>query len=175
MAIEDPRAPNQRQRTTTVETTRTAPSGDEYARRSTVQTTTTAPVYDEYAGRTEVAPTTAPANDSYARPVRVDRTGPSNGEYARRVTVFVAGIIQALILVRIVLLLFDARAANGLVAFITNVSGVFVAPFQGILHTNALSTAGSVLDVAAIVALIGWTLVEGLVIAGIGIFRREPA
>lgn len=175
MAIEDLRTPSQRLRTTTVETTTTAPRGDEYARRSTVQTTTTAPVYDEYAGRTEVAPTTAPANDSYARPVRVDRTGPSNGEYARRVTVFVAGIVQALILVRIVLFLFDARAANGLVAFITNISGVFVAPFQGVLHANALATAGSVLDVAAIVALIGWTLVEGLVIAGIGIFRREPA
>ena len=33
----------------------------------------------------------------------------------------------------------------------------------------------AIVDVAAIVALIGWTLVEGLVIAGIGIFRREPA
>jgi hypothetical protein len=175
MAIEDLRTPNERLRTTTVETTTTAPNGGEYARRATVQTTTTAPVYDEYAGRTEVAPTTAPDAGSNTRPARVDRTGPSNGEYARRVTVFVAGIVQALIIVRIVLLLFDARASNGLVAFITNVSGVFVAPFQGILHTNALSTAGSVLDVAAIVALIGWTLVEGLVIAGIGIFRREPA
>jgi hypothetical protein len=175
MAIEDLRTPNERLRTTTVETTTTAPNGGEYARRATVQTTTTAPVYDEYAGRTEVAPTTAPDAGSNTRPARVDRTGPSNGEYARRVTVFVAGIVQALIIVRIVLLLFDARASNGLVAFITNVSGVFVAPFQGILHTNALSTAGSVLDVAAIVALIGWTLVEGLVIAGIGIFRRESA
>ena len=175
MAIEDLRTPTKRLRTTTVETTSTAPSGDQYARRATVQTTTTAPVNDEYAGSTEAAPTIAPANDSYARPVRVDQSGPSNGEYARRVTVFVAGIVQALIIVRIVLFLFDARAANGLVAIITNVSGVFVAPFQGILHTNALSNAGSVLDVAAIVALIGWTLVEGLVIAGIGIFRREPA
>jgi hypothetical protein len=87
----------------------------------------------------------------------------------------VAGIVQALIIMRIVLLLLDARAANGLVATVMNVSGAFVAPFQGILHQNALSSSGSVFDIAAIVALIGWTLVEGLVIAGIGIFRREPA
>jgi hypothetical protein len=175
MAIEDPRTPNQRRRTTTVETTTTGPASGEYGRRATVQTTETAPVYDEYTIRPDVPATAAPDSDAYAPRARVDRTGPSNGEYARSVTVFVAGIVQALIILRIVLLLLDARAANGLVAAIMNVSGVFVAPFQGILHQNALSSAGSVFDMAAIVALIGWTLVEGLVIAGIGIFRREPA
>jgi hypothetical protein len=34
---------------------------------------------------------------------------------------------------------------------------------------------GSVLDVAAIVALIGWTLVEALILAAIRIFSRRPA
>jgi hypothetical protein len=34
---------------------------------------------------------------------------------------------------------------------------------------------GSVLDVAAIVALIGWTLVEMLILAAIRIFSRRPA
>ena len=105
--------------------------------------------------------------------VKVDSAGPSNGEYARRITVFVAGIIQGFIVLRIVLLLLDAKETNGLVAVVFNVSQVFVAPFEGILRTNALNAGGSVLDMAAVVALIGWTLVEGLVIAGIGIFRRE--
>jgi len=34
---------------------------------------------------------------------------------------------------------------------------------------------GSVLDVAAIVALIGWTLVEALILAALRIFSRRPA
>ena len=34
---------------------------------------------------------------------------------------------------------------------------------------------GSVLDIAAIVALIGWTLVEALILAAIRIFSRRPA
>ena len=34
---------------------------------------------------------------------------------------------------------------------------------------------GSILDVAAIVALIGWTLVELLILAGIRIFDRRTA
>jgi hypothetical protein len=32
-----------------------------------------------------------------------------------------------------------------------------------------------VLDVAAVVALVGWTIVEMIVIWSLGIFRREPA
>ncbi|MGZ6274233.1 MAG: hypothetical protein ACXWM8_08075 [Candidatus Limnocylindrales bacterium] len=107
--------------------------------------------------------------------VKVETTGPSNGEFARRIAVFLFGIVQGLIALRIVLLVFDAREANGLVSGILNASQVFVAPFDGILHTNALSASGSILDVAAIVALVGWTIVEGLVIAGLAIFRREPA
>lgn len=100
-------------------------------------------------------------------------SGPSGGEFARRVVVFLFGIVQALIVLRIVLLVLDAREGNGLVSGILNVSQVFVAPFDGILHTNALQTGGSILDIAAIVALIGWTILEFVVIAGIGIFRRE--
>ena len=56
-----------------------------------------------------------------------------------------------------------------------NVSQFFVAPFNGILHTNALTSGGSTLDVAAILALVGWSVLELIVIWGTGIFRREPA
>ena len=83
--------------------------------------------------------------------------------------------MQAVILLRIVFLMLDARESNGLVSGILDLSQVFVAPFEGILHTNALTSGGSTLDIAAIVALIGWTILEFLVIAAIGIFRREPA
>jgi YGGT family len=105
----------------------------------------------------------------------VEARGPSGGEFARRTVVFLFGIVQGLILLRIVFLVLDAREANGLVSGILNVSQVFVGPFDGILHTNALTAGGSILDIAAIVAIVGWTVLELIVIAGIGIFRREQA
>ena len=94
---------------------------------------------------------------------------------ARRIAMVVFGLIQLLIVLRIVLLLLDAREANALVSGILNLSQVFVGPFEGILRTDALRSGGSVLDVAAIVALVGWTILELIVIWIIGVFRREPA
>jgi hypothetical protein len=38
-----------------------------------------------------------------------------------------------------------------------------------------LAKGGSILDVAALLALVGWTVLEGIVIAAVNIFRREPA
>jgi len=90
------------------------------------------------------------------------------------VIVFLFGLVQALIGIRIVLLLADANQNNGIVRFIYDLSAVFVAPFEGVLHTNAIQAGVSILDVAALVALVGWTILEVLIIAGIGIMRREP-
>lgn len=50
---------------------------------------------------------------------------------------------------------------------------IFVAPFQGILSSDALRSGGSVLDGAAIVAFIGWTILEFLILAGISALDRE--
>jgi hypothetical protein len=106
---------------------------------------------------------------------RTTRTGPGGSEMTRRIVVLIFGLIQVVIGARIVLLLLDAREANALVSGILNVSQIFVAPFEGILRTDSLRAAGSVLDVAAIVALVGWTILELIVIWALGIFRREPA
>ncbi len=100
---------------------------------------------------------------------------PSNNETTRRVVVLVFGLIQIVIGLRIVLLALDARAGNLLVSIINNLGGVLIAPFEGILRTNALASGGSVLDVAAVVALVGWTIVELIVIWSLSIFRHEPA
>jgi hypothetical protein len=100
---------------------------------------------------------------------------PSGGAIAGRVVILLFGIIQVLILLRIVFLLLDAREGNDIVNFVLNASQIFVAPFEGMLGTNALTSGGSVLDVAAILALIGWTLLEALILAAVGVFRREPA
>ena len=131
------------------------------------------------------APAPVTTNDTTPPPapvgqtVRTDsrqttRSGPENPELIRRVIVLVFGLIQIVIGLRIVLLLLDARTGNALVSGILDVSKIFVAPFEGILNTNAISSGGSILDVAAVVALVGWTILELVVIWVVGIFRREP-
>ena len=105
---------------------------------------------------------------------RVD-VRPSNNETTRRIIVLVAGLIQIVIGLRIVLLALDARTGNLLVSIVTNLGGVLTAPFQGILRISAVASGGSVLDVAAIVALVGWTIVELIALWSLAIFRREPA
>ena len=59
------------------------------------------------------------------------RSGPGGSEMTRRIIIFGFGLVQLLLGARIVLLLLDAREANGLVSGILNVSQVFVAPFEG--------------------------------------------
>jgi hypothetical protein len=101
--------------------------------------------------------------------------GPGASEMTRRIIVLVFGLIQVVIGARFLLLLLDAREANGLVSGILNLSQLFVAPFEGILRTDSLHAAGSVLDITAIVAFVGWTVLELIVIWAVGIFRRQPA
>ena len=102
---------------------------------------------------------------------RITRTGPGRSEMTRRVVVLAFGLIQIAIGIRIVLQLVSARQANDLVAGIINLSNLFVAPFEGILRTGK----DSALDVTAILAIVGWTILELIVIWAVGVFRREPA
>ena len=122
------------------------------------------------------SPTTAAGQETVRTDThRTTRTGPGASEMSRRVVILIFGLIQIVIAARFVLLLVDAREANALVSAILDLSQVFVAPFEGILRTNNLHAAGSVLDLAAIVAFVGWTILELIVIWVLGIFRREPA
>ena len=98
---------------------------------------------------------------------------PGRPELGRRIVVLVFGLIQVLIGARIVLLLLDAREGNGLVSGILNLSQLFVGPFEGILRSDALRAGGSTLDIAAIVAIIGWTILEFIVIKALAVFSRE--
>ena len=100
---------------------------------------------------------------------------PGGSEMTRRVVVLLFGLVQVVIGLRFVLLLVNAREANGLVSGILNLSQLFVAPFEGILRTDALHSAGSTLDITAIVAIIGWTILEMIILWSVGIFRREKA
>src|SRR5215212_9792424 len=129
--------------------------------------------YEERVVRDEEPGTVVDRGRSGVVERRVTRS-PSGGEVAGRIVILVFGIIQVLIILRIVLLLLNAREGNDLVAFILNSSQIFVAPFNGMLNVNNLQSNGSVLDIAAVLALIGWSVLEALILAAVGIFRREP-
>ncbi len=115
------------------------------------------------------------AHETVQTASRTTTSSPSGSEMGRRIVVLVFGLIQLVIGARIVLLLLDAREGNGLVSGILNISQFFVGPFEGILRTDALHSAGSTFDITAVVALIGWTILEFVVIWAVGIFRRERA
>ena len=124
----------------------------------------------------ESADTSPPGRTAVRRESqRTTTASPGGSESLRRIVVLLFGLIQVVIGLRFVLLLLDAREANGLVAGILNASQIFVAPFEGILRTDALHSAGSIFDVTAVVAFVGWTIIELIVLWAIGIFRREPA
>jgi hypothetical protein len=105
----------------------------------------------------------------------IGTVSPGGSEMTRRIVVLIFGLIQVVIGLRFVLLLLDAREANGLVSGVLNLSQIFVAPFEGILRTNGLASQGNFFDVTAIVAIVGWTVLELIVIWAVGIFRRQPA
>lgn len=123
----------------------------------------------------QAATPVSPVHETVQTHSSTTTASPSGSEMGRRIAVLVFGLIQIIIGARFVLLLLDAREGNGLVSGILNLSQVFVGPFEGILRTDALHAAGSTLDMTAIVAMVGWTILEFIVLKSIAIFRREPA
>ena len=92
----------------------------------------------------------------------------------RRLVFLVFGVLQALIILRFLLLLFGANEGNDVVAFVITVTNPFVEPFRGMFDLDEVSGAsGSVLDVAALIALVAWTLVEALVLGIVGLADRR--
>ncbi len=132
--------------------------------------------YEERTVRQDDPPVVAPAASGGSSVVerRVTRT-PSGGETISRIVILLFGIVQVFIILRLVLLLLDAREGNDIVSFILNTSQIFVAPFNGMLNVDNLKAGGSVLDIAGVLALVGWTVLEALILAAVGIFRREPS
>jgi uncharacterized protein YggT (Ycf19 family) len=106
------------------------------------------------------------------------REGPTGGEVIRRFVMLLFGILQGLLILRIILLLLVANQANDIVSLVLGVTDPFVEPFRGMFQLDRVTAdQGSTLDVAAIVALIGWTLVEALIVAvlSLGARRGEDA
>jgi uncharacterized protein YggT (Ycf19 family) len=135
----------------------------------------------DYERRTEVEMTSDPlvTRDAATRRVSeryIEPAGPGPVSVASRIVTFVFGILQVLLVLRIILLLLVANQGNDVVSFVLGVTDPFVEPFRGMFQLDRVTAdQGSTLDVAAIVALIGWTLIEALILAGIRIFSRRPA
>jgi uncharacterized protein YggT (Ycf19 family) len=133
--------------------------------------------------RTTVRETAAPVDDPVVTRDRVVtrdaryRSGPTAGEVIRRFVMLLFGILQALLIIRIILLLLVANGSNDVVSFILGATDPFVEPFRGMFQLDKVTAGRSMLDVAAIVALIGWTLIEALVVAllSLGAGRGEDA
>jgi uncharacterized protein YggT (Ycf19 family) len=102
--------------------------------------------------------------------------GPEGLSVVGRFVAFIFGVLQALIILRLILLVLVANPGNDVVAFILSVTDPFVEPFRGMFALDRVAAdQGSVFDVAALVALIGWTLIEALVLAALRIFARRPS
>jgi tetrahydromethanopterin S-methyltransferase subunit F len=80
------------------------------------------------------------------------------GVIARRVIYYIAGVIVALLALRIILLLLGANQGSPFVDFVYNVSAIFAWPFYGIFSYEP-SYGRSTLEISSIVAIIVYVLV----------------
>jgi hypothetical protein len=56
---------------------------------------------------------------------------------------------------------------------VLGVTNPFVEPFRGMFQLDEVTGAtGTVLDIAALVALVAWTLLEALILAIVGLVER---
>jgi uncharacterized protein YggT (Ycf19 family) len=128
-----------------------------------------APAADPSGGNVNV---NAPSgrHTSYVEP------GPTPLMMMRRVIGLIFGILIGLIVLRVLLLLLGANADNGIVDTIYGLSEPLVAPFRGIFALNKISPNGvSTLDIAALVAIVGWFLIWLVVYAILKIPDRTTA
>jgi len=135
----------------------------DYERTTTHQTSTTDPEVPE--PRSTAVRTTERA---YVP------AGPGGAAIAARFVTFLFGVLQVALILRIILLLLVANTGNDVVQLILNITDPFVEPFRGMFQLDRVrADQGSTLDIAAIVALIGWSLVELLILALLRVFDRR--
>jgi uncharacterized protein YggT (Ycf19 family) len=100
----------------------------------------------------------------------------SQGPNVVGLVTLIFGILQTLLLLRVLLLLLIANNDNAIVSGILSITDPFVEPFRGMFRLDQVSSrSGSMLDVAALVALVGWTLIEALIVAVLRLGNRRAA
>jgi uncharacterized protein YggT (Ycf19 family) len=106
----------------------------------------------------------------YRDPV-ITRTGVSPAYRATRIVYLVLGIIEALLVIRLVLKLLAANPSAGFSSLVYDVTNPLVGLFQGVFP-NAQSN-GSVLDLAALLAILVYALLAWGIVRLIWITQRR--
>jgi hypothetical protein len=143
--------------------------------------TMNAPTYnppDEAVVPVPVASVTAAGVSNVATADRTYQPDVRRSYNLTRVTQFVwliAGVLETLFAVRIILKLLIANPAAGFAQFVTNATAPFLAPFTGLMN-DATASNGSVLEITTIIAvlvyaLLAWGIVKLLWI----VFERRIA
>jgi len=132
--------------------------------------------YERTTTHTTTDPATTPDGGSAVRTTEraYSPAGPGGATVIARFVTFLFGVLQVALILRIILLLLVANPGNDVVQLILNITDPFVEPFRGMFQLDRVTAdQGSMLDIAAIVALIGWSLVELLVLALVRVFDRR--
>jgi YggT family protein len=90
-----------------------------------------------------------------------------------RIVWTILGLLEILLGLRFVLKLIAANAASGFGALIYGVSGVFVAPFAGLITTPV--SGGTILEITTLIAMAVYALFFWLVVRGIAIVADRPS
>jgi uncharacterized protein YggT (Ycf19 family) len=102
------------------------------------------------------------------------RYAPSwRGWRASQIVYTIGGIVEVLILIRIVLELLAANPGAGFSSFIYTITDPLVAPFRGVFPTP--QSHGNVLDLAAVLAIVVYALLTWAVARIVELIRRRSA
>ena len=103
----------------------------------------------------------------------VTETDPDVGvSRAQQVVYLLAGILNGLLVIRLVLALFGANPANAFANFIYTITNPFVAPFRG-LFGYQLAVGQARFEIETLVAIIVYSLIAFAIGRLIGLGRRH--
>jgi uncharacterized protein YggT (Ycf19 family) len=106
----------------------------------------------------------------------VDRGGTYTGSMLLRATVIIFSVIQTLLTFRLLLPVVDLpRAIEQYEPTLRALTDPLIGPFRGFSAPEALGSGFGRLDATVIVALIGWSIAELLVLAVLRVFARTQS
>jgi hypothetical protein len=107
----------------------------------------------------------------YVRPVPPTYVPVSPVARARQIIYLVLGILETLLIIRLVMRLLAANPSAGFSRLIYGLTGPFVAPFQGVFPTPAAD--GSAFEVATLLAIVIYILLAWCIMRIIDVTNRH--
>ena len=135
---------------------------------------TPSPQHSESGEPRQLAQPFQPPSPRQLNAVTEPRPRPSVGAIYRvsQTVYLLAGIAEALIIIRVALKLLAANAATGFVRFVYGVSAPLVAPFQGIFPTPVSNA--NVLELSSLLAIVVYGLIAWGLVRLIFLLGRRP-